>query len=60
MCFTVLRSHKEPETTSFCISKLGPAAVTLFSFQKLDSPLLLSLTVTQLSTDLKAATSVLF
>lgn len=34
--------------------------MTLFSFQKLDSPLLLSLTVTQLSTDLKAATSVLF
>lgn len=39
------------------ISKLGPAAMTLFSFQKLDLGLILSLAVTQRSTDMETASA---
>lgn len=47
MCHGILCYHKELETASYFISKRGPAAMTLFSFQKLDPQLLLSLTVAQ-------------
>lgn len=56
MCSLVRRYHIERET-AFFISKLGPAAMTLFSVQKLDLGLILSLAVTQRSTDMETATA---
>lgn len=60
MCYIVLQCHKELETGSIFISKLGPAAMTLFSFQKLDPQLILPLAVAQQSPDMKTPIAMLF
>lgn len=56
MCSFVRRYHTGRKT-AFFISKRGPAATTLFSFQKLDLGLILSLAMTQRSTGRKTTTA---
>lgn len=56
MC-SLVRRYRTEHKTAFFISKLGPAAMTLFSFQKLDLGLILSLAVTQQSPGMKTATA---